>query len=276
MEDLDFTRPSRSELYDPAIARTCFEALGKPESIAQGAPIFTENQTTDKMYFLLEGEVGLSRSKKLIDIVKAGEIFGEMAAITGQPRSASAVARIASRVIALDGKQFTQAIQKAPEFVLMLMSIMINRLRLTDAMLGMTRSLPDWSGKAESKIFDKKMIEELASALHGRPPQRYPAGRMIMKEGDTGVFMYLVLQGRVAISIQSHVVEKVGAGGLFGEMALLDQSKRAATATAETDCVLASANRDDFVALVKTKPAFAVSLLKAIAERLRFMTSHRS
>jgi len=276
MEDLDFTRPARSEIYDPAIARTCFEALGKPESIAQGVPFFTENQTSETMYLLVEGEVSLSRGKKVIDIVKAGEIFGEMAAITGQPRSATAVARNACRVISLDGKQFVQAIQKAPEFVLMLMGIMINRLRLTDAMLGMTRSLPDWAGNSESRVFDKKMTDEVVAAFRSRPPQRYPSSRVIMKEGDSGVFMYLVLQGRVAISIQSHIVEKVGSGGLFGEMALIDESARAATATAETDCVLLSINRNDFLTLVRTKPGFAVSLLKAIAERLRFMTSHRT
>lgn len=276
MEDLDFTRPARSEMYDPDIARTCFESLGKAESVAQGVPFFAENQTSDKMYLLLEGEVSLSRSNKVIDIVKAGEIFGEMAAITGQPRSASAVARSACRVISLDGKQFVQAVQKAPEFVLMLMGIMINRLRLTDAMLGMTRSLPDWAGKNDSRVFEKKLVDELVSALRSRPPQRYPASRVIMKEGDTGVFTYLVLQGRVAISIQSTVVEKIGPGGLFGEMALVDQSPRAATATAEAECLLLAINRDDFLNLVKTKPAFAVSLLKAIAERLRYMTSHRA
>jgi CRP-like cAMP-binding protein len=57
-------------------------------------------------------------------------------------------------------------------------------------------------------------------------------------------------------------------------MALVDQSPRAATATAETDCDLLSVNRTDFLALVKTNPAFAVALLKGLADRLRYMTSH--
>ena len=87
--------------------------------------------------------------------------------------------------------------------------------------------------------------------------------------------MYVVLEGRVAISIQSKVVERVGPGGVFGEMALVDQSPRAATATAETDCNLLSINRNDFLDLVKTNPAFGVSLLKAAADRLRVMTARR-
>jgi CRP-like cAMP-binding protein len=227
------------------------------------------------MYFLLEGEASLIRGKKSIDVVKAGEIFGEIAAITHQPRSASAVARSACRAISLNASQFQRAIQHTPEFALMLMSIMINRLRLTDEMLRMSQSRPDWGGKHEAKVFDKGLLDELAGALPERPPQRCPVNKVIMREGEGGVFMYVVLQGRAVITIDSNVVERVGPGGVFGEMALVDQSARAASAVAETECLLLAINRTDFLTLVKTKPAFAVSLLKGIAERLRYMTSHR-
>jgi CRP-like cAMP-binding protein len=87
--------------------------------------------------------------------------------------------------------------------------------------------------------------------------------------------MYVVLEGRVAISIRGTVIERVGPGGVFGEMALVDQSPRAARAVTETQCSLLSINRNDFLSAVKTNPAFAVSLLKALADRLRYMTSHR-
>ena len=275
MEDLDFTRPARSEIYDPGVARACFESLGQPHNVAQGESFFAEGEASDRMYLLLEGEASLLRGKKSIDVVKPGEIFGEIAALTRQPRSASAVARSACRVIALDAKQFQRAVQGTPQFVLMLMSIMINRLRLTDAMVGMTRTLPDWGAKGESTVFDKRVMDELVAALPERPLYRCAVGNVIMNEGDGAVFMYTVLRGRVAISIKSTVVERVGAGGVFGEMALVDQSPRAASATAETDCVLLAINRNDFLALVKAKPGFAVSLLQALAERLRYMTSHQ-
>ncbi len=275
MEDLDFTRPARSEFYDPAIARSCFESLGKVVAVAQGEPFFTEGNMGERMYLLLEGEASLIRGKKVIDIIKAGEIFGEMAAITQQPRTATAMARTACRVVSLDAKQFQQGIQGTPEFALMLMSSMINRLRLIDAMLSMTHSLPDWAGKSERRVFDKKLLDELTAALPARPPQRFPAKNVIMREGDGGVFMYVVLQGRITVSIKSTIVERIGAGGIVGEMALLDQSPRAATAVAETECELLAINRNDFLALVKAKPAFVVSLLRNIAERMRYMTGHQ-
>jgi CRP-like cAMP-binding protein len=277
MEDLDFTRrPTKSPIYDPNVARICFESLGKVERVAQGEVFFTENQNSDRMYLLEEGEVALTRGGKAIDVVKAGEIFGEMAAISQLPRSATAVARTACRVVSLDAKQFQRAIQKMPEFALMLMNILINRLRLTLTMLAMSKSLEASDGARTRRLFDDKLLQGLMVATQHRLPQHCPLNKVIMREGEAGVFMYVVLGGRVAISIKSKIVEWVGPGGLFGEMALVDQSPRAATATAETDCDLLSINRGDFLKMVKTNPVFVVSLLKAAADRLRDMTSRRT
>jgi len=79
----------------------------------------------------------------------------------------------------------------------------------------------------------------------------------------------VVLEGRVAISIRGAVVQYVGPGGVFGEMALVDQSPRTANATAETDCSLLGINRHVFLNLVKSDPTFGASLLGAVAERVR-------
>jgi len=276
MEDLDFTgedRPSKSAIYDPSVARMCFEALGKLELVPQGGNFFTENQTSDRMYYLVEGEVSLVRGKRVLDVVKAGEIFGEMATISRLPRSATAAARSACRALSLDTKQFQSAIQKtAPEFALMLMNIIINRLRLTGALT--VGKAPQDVGGLRERVFDEKMLSALMAALNHRLPAHAPLNKVIMKEGEGGVFMYVVVEGRVAISIKSRIVERVGPGGIFGEMALVDQSPRAATATAESDCSLLSINRNDFLVLVKSHPDFAVSLLKSAADRLRYMTSH--
>lgn len=277
MDELDFTstsRPSKSAIYDPAVARACFQSLGKIEVIGQGGQFFAENQTSDKMYLLVEGEVSLVRGKKTLDVVKAGEIFGEMAAISSQPRSATAAAKSSCRALSLDTRQFQGAIQKTPEFALMLMNIMMNRLRMTLAMLAVSKALHGHEAR-ERRVFDETLLAALVEALHHRTPQHCPLNKVVMKEGEAGVFMYIVLEGRVTVSIKGKAVEHVGPGGVFGEMALVDQSPRAATATAETDCDLLAINRNDFLDLVKSNPAFGVSLLKAAADRLRTMTERR-
>jgi CRP/FNR family cyclic AMP-dependent transcriptional regulator len=276
-DDLDFTRrPTKSPIYDPKVARICFESLGMLESVPKGGVFFTENQNSDRMYLLEEGEVALTRGGKAIDVVKAGEIFGEMAAISQLPRSATATARTACRVVSLDAAQFLRANQKMPEFALMLMNILINRLRLTLSMLSMSKALDASDGSRTRRLLDDKLLNGLMVATQHRPPQHCPLNKVIMREGEGGIFMYVVMSGRVAISIKGKLVEWVGPGGVFGEMALVDQSPRAATATAETDCDLLSINRGDFLTMVKTKPDFAVSLLKAAAHRLRDMTSRRT
>jgi len=274
--ELDFTQPAaQDEGYDPAVARKCFESFGKTENFAELESFFVEGQSSEKMYLLVEGEVSLIRNKKTLDIVKPGEIFGEIAVITQQPRAASAIARKFCQALVLDARQFQQALQATPEFALMLMNIMNNRLRLTIALMKQTASLPSRDDRDELRVFDKKMMEDLVAAFKARPPQTFPAGRVIMKEGDAGVSMYIVIRGRVSVSIESTVVERVGPGGTFGEMALVDHASRSATAAADTECQLLSISRSDFLNLVKTKPGFAISLLKTIADRLRNMTAQK-
>lgn len=274
--DLDFTGPARDETAGKSsVALNCFRNLGSTVEVPAGGTFFTEGQASDRMYMLLEGEVALSREGKSLDIVRAEEIFGEMAAITGQPRTATATARSACRALALDSRQFQQAVQANPEFALVLMGIMNNRLRLTLALMGRNRSIAEVGAREGVRVFDRKMLDDLAAAMRVRPSQTYPAGRSVMKEGEPGLSMYIVTRGKVAVSIKGAVVERVGTGGVFGEMALVDQSPRAASAAAEEESLLLAISRSDFMTLVKTRPDFAVALLKAIAERLRHMTAQK-
>ena len=105
--ELDFTQPAaQDEAYDPAVARKCFDSFGKTENFAEMESFFIEGQASDRMYLLVEGEVSLLRNKKTLDIVKAGEIFGEIAVITQQPRSATAIARKFCQVLVMDARQF--------------------------------------------------------------------------------------------------------------------------------------------------------------------------
>ena len=283
MDDLDFSKPAgapkpaapaSAPIYLPAIARAFFESVGKEETIAAGTVFFAENEKAsrillkrDKMYLLLDGQVGLAARGRTFGAVKVGEIFGEMAAISDSPRSATALAKTPCRVIALDDRQFTAALQKKPEFALMMLGVMIQRLR---GMIARLSGVPTATGSGkESSVFDKKTLASLQAGLGHQATVRYERNKIIMVAGQIGAFMYIVLEGRVAISIRGAVVERVGPGGAFGEMALVDQSPRSANAAAETDCALLAINRNVFLNLVKSDPSFGISLLSAMAERLR-------
>ena len=279
-DDLDFTTPSQSAIYDPATASAFFESGGSSESVPQGEIIFVEQQQLGsqvqegaKMYLLVEGKVRLVIGKKIIDTLRPGEIFGEMAVISEMPRSATAMAKSACRLLSIGRDQFHEALGSTPEFALMLMSIMINRLRLTNAQLVTRGALPT-AERPECRVFDEAILADLRREAGDIVPVRFTPGKLIMTAGETGLCMYVVLEGRVVVSVQGKVVERVGTGGVFGEMALIDQSPRAASAVAEIDCALLPIRRDEFLALIRNKPSFGVALLKTLADRLRFMTSY--
>ena len=270
--------PAAAKLYKPEVALAFFKSTGEVEKVAAGKPIFVEDEMKggafsegSRMYFLASGQVELSARKKVIGSVAKGEIFGEMAPLAKIPRTATAVAKTACTVISLNERQFQSAIAKFPEFALMLMAIIIGRLRET--IHKVTDKLADGDNWNQAAVFEKKLLAELEHEFEDKPPALHHLNKVIMKEGDRGIFMYVVHSGMVSVSIADKVVEKIGPGGVFGEVALVDQSVRTATATAEADSLLLTINRNDFMQLVKSKPAFALSLLKALSQRLKFMTS---
>lgn len=300
MDDFDFTKPqpegsaaappaasapykaASSPFYDAQVAEALFRASGREERFPAGAEIFAEDQAAKgglfarksaaRMYFIVSGEVALSIGGTALDVMKAGDVFGEMAVISERPRSASATARSAVVAFSLSGAELQQALAQKPEFALMIMSVMSDRLRFVAARLAARRT-PLPAAAREMSVFDKGLLADFEAALPRASTVRHWSGANIMREGQSGAFMYVVKAGRVAISIRDHVVEYVNPGGTFGEMALVDQSARTASATAEVDCVLLSVDRPSLLDAVRARPAFAMALMRALAERLRFMNS---
>ena len=86
-----------------------------------------------------------------------------------------------------------------------------------------------------------------------------------------GVAMYVILEGRVELRFNGQVFETLGEGGVLGEMALIDQSPRVATAVALTECTLARVSERRFLYMVRETPYFALQIMRLMAERLRRM-----
>jgi CRP-like cAMP-binding protein len=104
-------------------------------------------------------------------------------------------------------------------------------------------------------------------------PRIYEPGEAIFREYDMGAEMYVVLEGQVELTIGSRVVETLGPGEPFGEMALIDQAPRVATATAKTRVALAVIPERRFLFMVQTTPSFALQIMKVMADRLRKMNA---
>lgn len=96
-----------------------------------------------------------------------------------------------------------------------------------------------------------------------------PGGHVLFQEGDAGDVMFAVADGLVELTHGGAVIEKIGAGGIVGEMALIDASPRSATATAATETRVVKVDRDHFMYLVQEHPTFALQVMSVMAERLR-------
>jgi CRP-like cAMP-binding protein len=195
-----------------------------------------------------------------------------MAALANLPRSATAVAQTPCRVNALDQKQFRKALARKPGFALMLMKVMVVRLREAVTRLKRNDLVPGEDPPQEPPVFNPTLLADMVRGLCDDAPVSFLRNQVILEEGQVGTRMYAVLQGRVAITISGTLVDRIGPGGVLGELALLDQSPRLASAVAEDNVTLQPINRNAFIALVKLDPELGAALLAALAERLRYLT----
>jgi CRP-like cAMP-binding protein len=99
--------------------------------------------------------------------------------------------------------------------------------------------------------------------------ESFSAGHIVFQQGDLGSHLYVVKAGEVEIQCEGCPVERVGRGGILGEMALIDGESRSATAVAATDCELVPVTRERFLHLVQNFPGFSLRVLEVMARRLR-------
>lgn len=99
----------------------------------------------------------------------------------------------------------------------------------------------------------------------------YPAGHVFFSLGDRGDVMYVLLKGDVEISVRDRVIETVGPGGVFGEMALIDNRERSASAKALTPVKAGTIDQGQFLYFLRTHPSFSIEVMSVMAERLRLL-----
>ncbi len=102
----------------------------------------------------------------------------------------------------------------------------------------------------------------------------YLAGEVIFSEGSQGDLMYVILEGEVEIlkaaqAGSAKVLSTLAKGEFFGEMALIDDSTRSASAVAKTDAKLLGMNESVLDAYILTNPEFAAKMIRNLAKRLR-------
>lgn len=124
---------------------------------------------------------------------------------------------------------------------------------------------------------DNAQIRYLIEALR---PVSFAAGDVILRQGEPGQSMYVIAAGRVRVMLSQpgttqRLLEILGPGDHFGDMALLGDNVRSATVTAAVDSQLLELDRPRFNRLLQMAPAFAVNLSRVLERRLRIAMTRR-
>jgi len=110
--------------------------------------------------------------------------------------------------------------------------------------------------------------------------QQHTAGDSVIRKGDEGDELYIVVEGSVGIWDGEIFLTEIGPGGHFGEFGLLKDEPRSADVYAETDCRLLLIRRSDFLALIRRHEALGNKLLYAflqhLADRVRDLSARLS
>jgi CRP/FNR family transcriptional regulator, cyclic AMP receptor protein len=137
---------------------------------------------------------------------------------------------------------------------------MAGRVRANRELVEQLRTVPLFSGCS---------ARELASLSRFLKEVEFPAGREIVKQGQTGTGLHVIMDGETRVVVGDRTRRRLGPGAFFGEISLLDRGPRTATVVAETPVRTLSLSSWNFRAALKEHPTLAVKMLEELASRIR-------
>ena len=272
--------------------------------------IFKDGIYQNWMYSISEGSVdiysgyGTSGEKKLITLTK-GQFFGEIGMIALMPRTATAVAAEESVVLEqISHEDFEDYLMNHPENIQPIMSSVSRRIReLTDDLAMVTKmtnevlseeesekatanGLAEFIGgligklKSKNSSNDESAIMNMRQqALSGEMPStiQLEKGNVIFRAGEQSDCLYDIYEGTVGIysdyqTPNEKLLAELRVDEVFGEMGILDNMPRSATAVCLTDCTVLVVKPENFMMYFEKKPAVILQLLQRMCMQLRDLT----
>ena len=123
-------------------------------------------------------------------------------------------------------------------------------------------------------IFSELTDVDITSLARLTNRRRYPKDTVVFFENEEGDFFFTIVDGRIKVTIlgddgREIILSVLGPGDFFGEMALLDNEPRSATAIAVEDSELLSLHRTDFQSVLTDNRSITAALIKILTARLR-------
>jgi CRP/FNR family transcriptional regulator, cyclic AMP receptor protein len=122
---------------------------------------------------------------------------------------------------------------------------------------------------AKVELFDGLSAKQLAAIAGAMRERSFASGQAIIEEGATDGRFYLIDSGTAEVSVKGTVVEALGEGDYFGEIALIDNGPRTASVTATSDVRALTLAHFNFRAVLRDNPDLVHKLLVQVCRFLR-------
>jgi CRP-like cAMP-binding protein len=111
--------------------------------------------------------------------------------------------------------------------------------------------------------------EDLAQVAQIAKEVYFEQGQQIIKQGDVGDCLYLIIEGEVKVLSDDKEITRFGEKESVGEMSILDAEPRSASVFAVSDVVLLKIKQEDFYEMISERPEIAQGVIKVLTRRLR-------
>jgi predicted acylesterase/phospholipase RssA/CRP-like cAMP-binding protein len=230
--------------------------------LAPGATLFRQGDAGDGMYVLVEGCLSIrfhpvDGVEIAVDEMRPLASVGEMALLTGQPRSATAIAAEASVLVRLGRAGFDRLAARHPHAMRDFAQTLLPRLHRTQ----LASALAGLFGPIEGAA-----LRELQALLEWR---HLPAGTTLFRQGEPGDELAIVVNGRLRIVVERperapQTVGEVSRGECVGEFALLTGQPRSATVHAVRDSDVVLLSQALFERLLAQYPRAMLQIARAV------------
>jgi CRP-like cAMP-binding protein len=224
-----------------------------------GHLIIREGEPGRSFFIIVEGKVRVYKAGadgKEITLAHLGEgaFFGEMAMLSGAPRTANVVSEEETEILEVTDTVLRDLATKYPQVVNSLKNFY--RQRLLNNVMAISPLFKDFDTAQRKSLVEKFRMRQAAP------------GEKVIAEGKSTDGLYVVLHGVVDVTVEQRQVARLKEGEIFGEMSLLSRDPASATVTAQSNAILLRLPRDSFQELVVTHPQI-LELVSDLAEKRR-------
>lgn len=229
-----------------------------------GDTIVAQGEISLDVHVLLDGRATVTLHDtdppRTIATFEAGAVVGEIAALTGGPRTATVAASEPGRAARIPADAFASLLEDVPEVGRRLAAIAHERLRHNRLLGYLGQTFPDLAAEAIRAMAD------------GATWTHLDAGEVLFHQGDVADAAHLVISGRLHVLADDEratVIGEVGRGEVVGEQALIEGGARTATIRAARATELASFPRAAFEAFIRRHPRAMIEVARIAITRAR-------